>query len=98
MKLHLISGAALLGCVFAAAVSLASAQAAEDTIHVLKATNGHKNVTADIKKVCEGNPSCIVPAGNDTLKLTWSCGGHLAEGTFPKGAIAELSCKVPEQK
>ncbi|MBV9521633.1 MAG: hypothetical protein JO010_02495 [Alphaproteobacteria bacterium] len=83
----------LLGLCILGGISLASAQAADDTIHVLRANSGGKNVIADVKKVCEGNATCLLPAGKGTLKMSWSCGGKPASGSFPEGGLASISCK-----
>jgi hypothetical protein len=96
MKHSITFGAVLFGLCLGTALALPTAQAADDTIQVVKATAGKMNVTADVKKVCEGNASCLLPSAKGSLKVSWTCGGHPAYGTFPEGGLAAISCKVSQ--
>ena len=92
-----------------AIISVAMPVFAADTIQVQFGSYGYaanrKTVTDDIKKLCDGKPSCSVLVKNDTfggdpspgddkgVMIGWKCGDVAHKEQFAEGKKAKLSCK-----
>ncbi len=93
----------------AAIISVAVPVYAADTIQVQFGSYGYamnrKTVTDDIKKLCDGKPSCTVSVKNETfggdpspgddkgVMIGWKCGAADHKEQFAEGKKAKLSCK-----
>jgi hypothetical protein len=93
----------------AAIVSIAVPAFAADTIEVKFGSYGYagnrKTVTDDIKKLCDGKPSCTVLVKNETfggdpspgddkgVMIGWKCGATDHKEQFAEGKKAKLSCE-----
>jgi hypothetical protein len=93
----------------AAIMSIADPAFAADTIQVKFGSYGYagnrKTVTDDVKKLCDGKPSCTLLVKNETfggdpspgddkgVMIGWSCGATDHKEQFAEGKKASLTCK-----